>query len=121
MTFLESLDSPAELRRLDTEECEVLAKEIRDHLITSVAGTGGHLGPNLGVVELTMGLHRVFDSPRDTITFDVGQDRKSTRLNSSHVATAYAVSCLKTKRGAADSCVGRRARRPGPGAPGPCP
>src|SRR5699024_1432362 len=49
MTFLESLDSPAELRRLDTEECEVLAKEIRDHLITSVAGTGGHLGPNLGV------------------------------------------------------------------------
>ena len=72
MTFLESLDSPAELRRLDTEECEVLAKEIRDHLITSVAGTGGHLGPNLGVVELTMGLHRVFDSPRDTIIFDVG-------------------------------------------------
>ncbi|WP_209372497.1 1-deoxy-D-xylulose-5-phosphate synthase [Brevibacterium renqingii] len=72
MTFLESLGSPADLRRLDDEECEVLAKEIRDHLITSVAGTGGHLGPNLGVVELTMGLHRVFDSPRDTIIFDVG-------------------------------------------------
>src|SRR5690625_809150 len=113
MTFLESLDSPAELRRLDTEECEVLAKEIRDHLITSVAGTGGHLGPNLGVVELTMGLHRVFDSPRDTIIFDVGHqtyvhklitgraerfsDRKSTRLNSSHVAISYAVFCLKKK------------------------
>jgi 1-deoxy-D-xylulose-5-phosphate synthase len=72
MTFLESLGSPAGLRRLDASECEVLAKEIRDHLITTVAGTGGHLGPNLGVVELTMGLHRVFDSPRDTIIFDVG-------------------------------------------------
>src|SRR5699024_1136545 len=56
MTFLESLDSPAELRRLDTEECEVLAKEIRDHLITSVAGPGGHLGPHLGAVRQRDGL-----------------------------------------------------------------
>jgi deoxyxylulose-5-phosphate synthase len=72
MTFLESLGSPADLRRLDASECDVLAKEIRDYLITTVSGTGGHLGPNLGVVELTMGLHRTFDSPRDTIIFDVG-------------------------------------------------
>ena len=72
MTFLESLGSPADLRRLDASECDVLAKEIRDYLITTVSGTGGHLGPNLGVVELTMGLHRTFESPRDTIIFDVG-------------------------------------------------
>jgi 1-deoxy-D-xylulose-5-phosphate synthase len=72
MTFLESLGSPADLRRLDASECEVLAKEIRDYLITTVSGTGGHLGPNLGVVELTMGIHRTFASPRDTIIFDVG-------------------------------------------------
>ncbi|WP_210602394.1 1-deoxy-D-xylulose-5-phosphate synthase [Brevibacterium oceani] len=72
MTFLDNIGSPADLRALDAGECEVLAKEIRDHLITTVAGTGGHLGPNLGVVELTMGIHRVFDSPRDTIIFDVG-------------------------------------------------
>lgn len=72
MTFLESIGSPARLRELDAAECEVLAKEIRDYLITTVAGTGGHLGPNLGVVELTMGIHRVFESPRDSIIFDVG-------------------------------------------------
>lgn len=72
MTFIESISSPSELRDLDAAECEVLAKEIRDYLVTTVAGTGGHLGPNLGVVELTMGLHRVFESPHDTILFDVG-------------------------------------------------
>ncbi|MGO2037196.1 MAG: 1-deoxy-D-xylulose-5-phosphate synthase [Brevibacterium sp.] len=72
MTLLESIASPADLRRLDGAECEPLAEEIRDHLVATVAGTGGHLGPNLGVVELTMGIHRVFDSPRDTILFDVG-------------------------------------------------
>ncbi|MGC3021639.1 1-deoxy-D-xylulose-5-phosphate synthase [Brevibacterium sp. FAM 24630] len=72
MTFLETIHSPSDLARLDAGECEVLTKEIRDYLVTTVAGTGGHLGPNLGVVELTMGIHRVFDSPRDTIIFDVG-------------------------------------------------
>ena len=72
MTFLESMNSPSQLRELDDAECEVLAKEIRDYLVTTVAGTGGHLGPNLGVVELTVGLHRVFESPHDTILFDVG-------------------------------------------------
>ena len=96
MTFLESLDSPAELRRLDNEECEVLAKEIRDHLITSVAGTGGHLGPNLGVVELTMGLHRVFDSPRDTIIFDVGHQ---TYVHKLITGRAEAFSTLRQRDG----------------------
>src|SRR6476659_5820327 len=49
-----------------------LAAEIRDFLVTEVSKTGGHLGPNLGVVELTIALHRVFDSPRDAIVFDTG-------------------------------------------------
>lgn len=72
MTFLETISSPADLKALSEAECQVLTKEIRDTLITTVAGTGGHLGPNLGVVELTTAIHRVFDSPCDTILFDVG-------------------------------------------------
>ena len=72
MTFLESVSSPADLRRLSLAECDVYAKEIREELVATVSRTGGHLGPNLGVVELTLALHRVFESPRDTILLDVG-------------------------------------------------
>lgn len=72
MTFLESVSSPADLRSLTLAECEVYAKEVRDDLVATVSRTGGHLGPNLGVVELTFALHRVFDSPRDTLLLDVG-------------------------------------------------
>lgn len=72
MTFLESVSSPADLRRLSLAECEVYAKEIREELVATVSRTGGHLGPNLGVVELTLALHRVFESPRDTLLLDVG-------------------------------------------------
>ena len=63
---------PADLRRLDSREITDLAAEIRRFLVASVARTGGHLGPNLGVVELTIALHRVFDSPRDTLIWDTG-------------------------------------------------
>ena len=70
--MLERIGSPDDVRALSLEECEVLAGEIRDYLVDSVSRTGGHLGPNLGVVELTLGLHRVFESPRDTIVFDTG-------------------------------------------------
>ena len=72
MTFLESVSSPADLKRLSPAECEVYAKEIREELVATVSRTGGHLGPNLGVVELTLALHRVFDSPKDTLLLDVG-------------------------------------------------
>ncbi|GAA2006026.1 1-deoxy-D-xylulose-5-phosphate synthase [Brevibacterium samyangense] len=72
MTFLDRLSSPEDLRRLTDAECGVLAKEVRDYLVQTVSATGGHLGPNLGVVELTMGIHRVFESPKDTVLFDVG-------------------------------------------------
>jgi 1-deoxy-D-xylulose-5-phosphate synthase len=70
--LLHRINGPADLKALGDDELTALAAEIREHLITSVSRTGGHLGPNLGVVELTMAIHRVFDSPRDTIVFDTG-------------------------------------------------
>ncbi|MDR1432104.1 MAG: 1-deoxy-D-xylulose-5-phosphate synthase, partial [Propionibacteriaceae bacterium] len=72
MAFLHTIHSPADLRRLGIRQLNELATEIRSFLITNVSRTGGHLGPNLGVVELTLALHRVFDSPRDAIIFDTG-------------------------------------------------
>ncbi len=72
MSLLETIRTPADLARLDPAELPALAVEIRAFLVHSVCKTGGHLGPNLGVVELTIALHRVFDSPRDTIVFDTG-------------------------------------------------
>ncbi|PWW62226.1 1-deoxy-D-xylulose-5-phosphate synthase [Actinokineospora spheciospongiae] len=72
MTLLESVSGPADLRRMTHEELDRLSVEIRSFLVDKVTRTGGHLGPNLGVVELTIALHRVFDSPADPIVFDVG-------------------------------------------------
>ena len=72
MALLDTIHGPADLRALAPAQLPVLAQEIRDFLITEVTRTGGHLGPNLGVVELTIALHRVFDSPRDTIVYDTG-------------------------------------------------
>jgi 1-deoxy-D-xylulose-5-phosphate synthase len=71
-SLLESLHGPADLKRLTTEDLTRLAAEIRQFLVDRVTTTGGHLGPNLGVVELTMAIHRVFDSPKDAVIFDVG-------------------------------------------------
>jgi len=70
--MLEQIRGPADLQHLSQAELRDLADEIRDFLIHKVAATGGHLGPNLGVVELTLALHRVFDSPHDPIIFDTG-------------------------------------------------
>ena len=72
MALLDSVHGPDDLKRLDHEELARLADEIRSFLVAKVSRTGGHLGPNLGVVELTMALHRVFDSPHDAILWDVG-------------------------------------------------
>jgi 1-deoxy-D-xylulose-5-phosphate synthase len=72
VTLLDSLDGPDDVKALDPSQLDELAQEIRDFLVTSVSRTGGHLGPNLGVVELSIALHRVFDSPQDTIVFDTG-------------------------------------------------
>jgi 1-deoxy-D-xylulose-5-phosphate synthase len=70
--LLESINGPADLRELDAEQLRALAAEIRATLIDAVAVNGGHLGSNLGAVELTLALHRVFDSPRDAIVWDTG-------------------------------------------------
>ncbi|WP_182111299.1 MULTISPECIES: 1-deoxy-D-xylulose-5-phosphate synthase [unclassified Actinotalea] len=72
MPLLPGITSPAALRALRPAQLDALAREIREFLIQSVSRTGGHLGPNLGVVELTVALHRVFESPRDTLVFDTG-------------------------------------------------
>jgi len=72
VTLLESIVGPEDLKGLSQEQLAVLASEIRDVLIETVIRTSGHLGPNLGVVELTIAMHRVFDSPRDRIVFDTG-------------------------------------------------
>ncbi|MFI5608234.1 1-deoxy-D-xylulose-5-phosphate synthase [Amycolatopsis sp. NPDC051903] len=72
MTMLDSVHGPADLKRMSVEDLDELAAEIRDFLVEKVRRSGGHLGPNLGVVELTLALHRVFDSPRDAIVWDVG-------------------------------------------------
>jgi 1-deoxy-D-xylulose-5-phosphate synthase len=69
---LEQINSPADLQSLDAAQLEQLAVEIREFLVQKVSRTGGHLGPNLGVVELTLGLHRVFESPRDALLWDTG-------------------------------------------------
>lgn len=70
--MLEQIRGPADLQHLSQSQLGELAGEIRQFLIHKVAATGGHLGPNLGVVELTLALHRVFDSPHDPIVFDTG-------------------------------------------------
>jgi 1-deoxy-D-xylulose-5-phosphate synthase len=72
MSILETVSSPADLKNLDPVDLDRLAGEIRGFLIEKVSATGGHLGPNLGVVELTIALHRVFTSPTDPVIFDTG-------------------------------------------------
>ncbi|TDW22926.1 1-deoxy-D-xylulose-5-phosphate synthase [Kribbella kalugense] len=72
MRVLETVGGPADLKKLTDQQLTDLAAEIRDVLVETVSRTGGHLGPNLGMVEITLAMHRVFDSPRDRLVFDVG-------------------------------------------------
>jgi 1-deoxy-D-xylulose-5-phosphate synthase len=72
VSVLENINGPRDLDGLSDDQLTELAAEIREFLVTEVSKTGGHLGPNLGVVELTMAIHSVFDSPKDAIVFDVG-------------------------------------------------
>ena len=69
--FLSAIKSPADVKKLSVAELGLLAEEIRERLIQGVAKTGGHIGPNLGVVELTIAMHYVFDTPKDSFVFDV--------------------------------------------------
>ena len=70
--LLESIHHPSDLRRLNDEELHELAREVRERIVQAVEANAGHLGSNLGVVELTLAVHRVFDSPRDVILWDTG-------------------------------------------------
>ena len=72
MGILETIRNPQDLSKLSGAQLDQLAAEVREFLIGNVSQTGGHLGPNLGVVELTIAVHRIFDSPRDSIVFDTG-------------------------------------------------
>ena len=72
MALLEGIRDPRDVRALDPEQLPQLADEIRAFLVEKVSATGGHLGPNLGVVELTIALHRVFRSPDDIVIWDTG-------------------------------------------------
>jgi 1-deoxy-D-xylulose-5-phosphate synthase len=78
--LLDTIDSPQDLRRLNLLELETLAQEIRDTLIATVAQTGGHLAPSLGVVELTLALHYVFETPHDRLVWDVGHQAYAHKL-----------------------------------------
>ena len=70
--ILENLKSPLDVKKLSENELPLLAEEVRDTIISTVSETGGHLASNLGAVELTIALHRVFNSPDDKIIWDVG-------------------------------------------------
>ncbi len=70
--YLDKVNSPKDIKNMSIEEMDLLAKDIRKFLVKSVSKTGGHLASNLGVVELTLALHKVFDSPKDKIVWDVG-------------------------------------------------
>ena len=72
MSLLDSVSGPADLKRMTPEQMPLLAAELRDVMVDTVSRTGGHLGPSLGVVETTLALHRVFDSPRDKVLWDTG-------------------------------------------------
>ena len=72
MELLDKISLPADIKKLDKTELDTLCRELRQFLLQSVAKTGGHLASNLGVVELTVAIHRVFDTAYDRLVFDVG-------------------------------------------------
>ena len=93
MSVLDRVNSPKDLKKLNDNELEELCSDIRELLINTVSKTGGHLASNLGVVELTVAMHKVFNSPNDQIVFDVGHQcythkiltgRKDKFSNTSH-------------------------------------
>ena len=71
MSILEKINSPEDVKKVAEKDLAQLAQEVRDELVKCLSKTGGHLGPNLGVVELTIALHRVFTTPKDKFVFDV--------------------------------------------------
>ena len=93
--LLPGIKDPSDLRNLSYEQLKELSNEIRQFIVTNVSATGGHLGPNLGVVELTLGIHRIFDSPKDNILFDTGHQSYVHKL----VTGRHAFKTLRQKGG----------------------
>ena len=97
MSILNGITKPSDLKKLTDSEMSSLAQEIREYLVKTITSTGGHLGPNLGVVELTLAIHRVFDSPNDRIIFDTGHQSYVHKL----VTGRTDLSNIRTKGGIA--------------------
>ena len=87
--YLEKIDAPQDLRGLTTEQLRALADEIREALLRKLSAHGGHIGPNLGMVEATIALHRVFDSPKDKIVYDVSHRELCPQDADRAAATAF--------------------------------
>jgi 1-deoxy-D-xylulose-5-phosphate synthase len=87
MRVLETVDGPADLKGMTDSQLHELASEIRDVLVETVSRTGGHLGPNLGMVEITLAMHRVFDSPSDRLVYDTGHQTYVHKLLTGRAAT----------------------------------
>ena len=123
MTMLESINGPEDLKELSQDQLTRLAAEIRDVLIDTVIRNSGHLGPNLGVVELTIALHRVFDSPKDKIIFDTGHQAYVHKLLTGRrrgsARCASAAGCPATRAGPSPSTTWWRTRTPPPACPTP--
>ena len=97
MSILNGITKPSDLKNLTDSEMSSLAQEIREYLVKTITSTGGHLGPNLGVVEITLAIHRVFDSPNDRILFDTGHQSYVHKL----VTGRTDLSNIRTKGGIA--------------------
>src|SRR6266571_5030179 len=103
--LLDGIRSPADIKALREQDLPQLAQEVRDDLIKVLSQTGGHLGPNLGVVELTIALHRVFDTPRDRFVMDVSHQgyvhikfRKASKACWCRASSSRSSDCVTTDR-----------------------
>ena len=124
MTLLETIRSPRDVKDLPADQLPLLAAEIRDFLIPAVSRNGGHLGPNLGVVELTIALHRVFDSPVDRILFDTGHQAYVHKLLTGRQAGLRAAAPARravrlSEPGRVRARLSSRTRTPRPACPTP--
>ena len=121
--ILPSIETPADLRPLGYDQLSELAAEIRAFIVESVTTTGGHLGSNLGVVELTLALHRVFDSPHDVILWDTGHQAYVHKILTGRrhalSTSARRAACRATRTGRSPTTTGSRTATPRPCSPTP--
>ena len=94
--MLEDINNPSDIKKLDFDQLQLLAGEIKDFLIANIKKTGGHLGSNLGTIELTLALHYVFDTPDDTFVWDVGHQAYTHKILTGRKAVSYTHLTLPT-------------------------